>query len=309
MVSHLGKALLIINPTAQSGRGAQSGRYATQVLQAALGADSFESVLTKESGHGRLLAEKAQDFDTVIALGGDGLVHEVINGLMTIPEANRPRFALLPVGTGNDYARTLHMSFSIEESVEQLLSARETLFDLGLCNGEYFAETLSFGLDADIAIDTVERRKRTGKTGTRLFLESGIDVLFHRKIKHSYEAQFDGEVAMQDEMYQFAVQIGKTYGGGFNICPNARTDDGLLDICIAHPPMSILKATIIFLLAKNAHHTRFKQIEFAQAQSLYLSFPQANKLPIQIDGEAFAGHEFEISCVSSALRVLVNDKL
>ncbi len=304
MAGHLGKALLIANPTAQSGNGAAAAMYAGDILRKELGTSSFELVMTESAGHGLALAEGSGDYDTVIALGGDGVIHDVANGLMKIPDKDRPTLAVLPMGTGNDYARTLKMDFAIENSVQQLFKARKTPIDLGLCNDEYFVETISFGLDAAIALDTVERRKTTGKTGTPLFISSGMDVLLHRMREYPYEVSFDKGAPETGKMLLFAIQIGITYGGGFMICPKAKTDDGLFDICIAKPPLSIPKAVFVFLLAKNAHHTGFKQLNFASAQELSLRFPKAQP-PIQIDGEPYDADSFEISCLKHALHVLM----
>lgn len=92
---------------------------------------------------------------------------------------------------------------------------------MGKCNDRWFLETLSFGLDAAIALDTVERRVRTGKTGTMLYLQSGIDQLLHHMDLRRYTAVLDGGEPVCGESYLFAVQIGQTYGGGFRICPDA----------------------------------------------------------------------------------------
>lgn len=304
MVSTLGKTLLIANPAAQNGKGASAALYAGEQLRKALPIGNFEFVMTAAALHGRSLVEQASGYKTILALGGDGLVHEIVNGLMSIPVENRPVFGLLPSGTGNDYARTLAMDFDIKKSVKQILDAVPRFIDLGLCNGEYFAETLSFGLDAAIALDTVERRKRTGKTGARVFIESGLDMLLHQLRVFDYEVDFADSTKHQDQMVIFAIQIGKTYGGGFKICPDAEVDDGLFDLCIAHPPLPITKAMTIFLKAKNAKHTTYKQLEFKRVKKLTLHFSNAQPL-IQIDGEPFCGDTFEIQCVKRALKVLM----
>ena len=332
MAQTLGKTLVIANPAAQNGYGAAAARFVEERLRGSFPGDGLAIRMTEARRHGLEIAAGSQGFDTVVALGGDGVIHEVANGLMAIPADKRPAFGILPVGSGNDYARTLDMDFAIERSVEQLLNAQQQPFDLGCCNGEYFVETLSFGLDAAIALDTMQRRVRTGKTGTVLFLESGIDMLLHNRLTYDYvlrygEAPGDGAgtepesaagaeggpeardgagrgAEAKGQMLMFAVQVGPTYGGGFRICPEASTDDGLLDLCIAHPPLGVLKALVVFLLTKNAHHTRFKQIEFMRAPAVTLRF-EGNIPPVQIDGEPFEAEEFAIRCVPGALRVLV----
>ena len=119
----------------------------------------------------------------------------------------------------------------------------------------------------------------------------------------SVDELLDGGEPVCGESYLFAVQIGQTYGGGFRICPDAAPDDGLFDICIAHPPLTRFSGTLIFLMAKDAHHTRFKQIEFLRAASIDLRFDAP--LPVQIDGEALVADSYHISIAPRALRVVV----
>ncbi|MCI8468265.1 MAG: diacylglycerol kinase family lipid kinase [Eggerthellaceae bacterium] len=303
MAHEWGRVLLIANPAAQNGRGADAAAEASVLLREALPASTVEVQPTAGPGHGRELAAAAADFDTVIALGGDGIIHEVVNGLMTLPANERPYLGIIPVGSGNDYAATLSMERDVVRAVAQLVDARAVSVDVGCCNGVYFAETVSFGLDAAIALDTVERRKRTGRTGTMLYLAAGLDQLMNHLDCRRYRVAFDDGGFHEGEMYLFAVQNGPTYGGGFTVAPKASIADGWLDVVIAHPPLSRKKATLIFMLAKDGHHTRFKQLEFRRAHRLRVEFDEP--LPVQVDGERLEGTSFELSVAPRALRVLV----
>ena len=204
--------LLIANPAAQRGHGAEAARIAHDLLREWVGDEAVTLALTDFAGHAVDLAAEASSerYDTIIALGGDGIVHEVVNGLMRLPFDKRPTFGLVPVGSGNDYARTLGMSESVPDAIVQFLDARERLVDVGCCNGEYYTETLSFGLDAAIALDTVVRRERTGQQGTILYMMSGLDILLHHLEEYEFKAVLDGERAIEGRMLMFAVQNGVT---------------------------------------------------------------------------------------------------
>ncbi|MCD8315980.1 MAG: diacylglycerol kinase family lipid kinase [Eggerthellaceae bacterium] len=295
--------MLIANPVAQNGRGKDVAGTAISLLRSAFPEDEVDFELTQHRGHGTYLAQKAADYDLVIALGGDGIVHEVVNGLMRIDRPDRPDFALLPLGSGNDYAQTLGSdTTSIEKAVFQLKTATVIPVDVGTCNGQWFAETISFGLDAAIALDTISRRTLTGKTGTSLYLSAGLDQLMHNMVKHAYDVSFDDGPWERSTCYLFSVQNGPTYGGGFRAAPAASVVDGALDVMIAHAPLSRLAAIRIFLSAKNGNHTHFKALEFRRVKSLKLRFYTA--LPIQIDGEEFKGTKFDIGVERQALDVL-----
>ncbi len=299
-----GKTLVIANPAAQRGNGRQAAGIVHDLMVEWLGADKIEFEETERPGHAIELAAAAprSRCETVIALGGDGIIHEVVNGLMRLDEAARPRLGIIPVGSGNDYARTLGMSECVPDAVVQFLEASEVALDIGCCNGEFFMETLSFGLDAAIALDTVERRNRTGEQGTILYLKSGLDQLLHHLDIYKFEAVLDGARRIGGPVHLFTVQIGPTYGGGFRICPEADPADGLFDICYAAAPMSRPEATFKFLRAKDAHHTKYKKIFFDRASSIELSFDR--QPPCQIDGEPHEADSYSISIERKALRVL-----
>ena len=288
MLSSEGSILLIANPAAQNGNGAAAAQRAVGLLRAQLGEDAVVLARTAGPRHASEIAERAEGCSTVIALGGDGVIHEVAGGLMRRPAARRP---------------ALGVSTKVDEACAQLLGAEARLADVGRVNGHWFVETLSFGLDAAIALDTMERRVRTGRTGTVLYMESGIDQLLHHLDLRRYRVSFDGGETVEAESVTFAVQIGPYYGGGFKICPDARIDDGLLDVCVAHPPVGAARALYIFLRAKGGKHVRFKQIELRRCRTLHLEFDEAP--PAQMDGELIEGTSFDIAVEPAALNVLV----
>ena len=298
-----GKVLLLANPAAQRGHGAQSAEIARDLLAEWLGADAVDFELTERSGHAVELAARAsgERYGTVIALGGDGLVHEVVNGLMKLPREERPAFGLVPAGSGNDFAATIGMTDCVPDAIVQFLDAQERALDVGCCNGEHFAETLSFGFDAAIALDTVTRRERTGQQGTMLYLSSGIDQLLHHLDTYRFEALLDGERELSGSSIMFAVQNGPTYGGGFRICPDADPTDGVLDICYGEP-MWLPVATFKFLSAKNGHHVGRKGVHFERASRIELKFNK--RPPCQIDGEPHVADSYSISVEPAALDVL-----
>ena len=111
-----GRTLIIANPAAQSGAAREVAERLQRFLDMTARASQFDLVLTERIGHAKELAAQAQGYRTVIALGGDGVIHEVVNGLMTQKEDARPALAVLPVGSGNDFAQTLGIDCSVRTS-------------------------------------------------------------------------------------------------------------------------------------------------------------------------------------------------
>ena len=231
-------------------------------------------------------------------------MHEVVNGLMLLPKEDRPTLGIVPCGNGDDFARSINMSRKPKESLQELLIAQPTSIDIIKVNDTYCDETISFGLDAAIALQTMELRKKTGRTGTSLYLQAGLNQLKNHLDVHTATVSFDNEKAEELSFYLMAIQNGKTYGGGFNICPKAELDDGYLDICYALPPLTTLQATTTFLKAKNGGHIDHPHVRFKRAKKVSLEFRIAP--PTQIDGEAFSATKIDIELEEKALRVLMN---
>ncbi len=314
----LGHVGIIANPAAQSGAAAAAAKRFTKMLCGHVEQSDCRVLLTERPGHAVDMAREAGErYDTLIVIGGDGIVHEAANGLMRVPREHRPRFAVVPVGSGNDYALTLGMSGNLERAMHQILACNVRDMDVGCVNGTYFVETMSFGIDAAIALDTVDRRKRTGRHGTILYVESGFDQIVNHRVANEYEAALIGvpgvapdgplgdAIHLEGSSYIFAVQIGKTYGGHFKVCPDADPTDGLFDICIAHPPLSAAKALFMFMMAKGGRHAKMRPFEFHRASALTVQF--ASPPAAQTDGERLEGTQFVVSMLPRELSVVVGD--
>lgn len=296
------KFLLIANPAAQSGKGALIAEHAAALLREGLAEDSLSLVFTNQPKHASDIAAHSEGFTTIIALGGDGVIHEVVNGLMWRKAVDRPSLGVIAAGSGNDYARALGLSTKIDKACDQLLRSKPRPVDIGKVNDDFFMETLSFGLDAAIAIDTMDRRKKSGRKGALLYMESGIDQLINHLDEYPYKVRFDGGRSREDRLITFAVQIGPYYGGGFKICPKAKMDDGLFDVCVSHPPITAMKAIAVFLKAKSGKHVNIPNFEFERARELSIDLEA--EPPAQMDGEKLTGTHFDISIEHSAIRVL-----
>ena len=318
----LGRTLIIANPAAQSGYGEVIAERLQRFLRMYFhDLGTFDLVRTERPRHAVELAAGARGFDTVLALGGDGVIHEVANGLMQQPEGKRPALGLVPVGSGNDYARTLGIDDWRGEHFDRLLLCERVRMDVGRVHGfcgtdggdnaaepageftEYFVETCSFGLDAAIAHGTVELRRKTGLRGALLYGASGLDQFGLRFRHFPARVKLDGRDLGRLRALLFAMQIGPTYGSGFRVCPEADPRDGLLDICYARGAIPRAVALPAFLSAKDGHHTGLPFIHMEQARRVELEFERPDT-PIQTDGERICATRMTVECLPQALTVL-----
>ena len=202
-----GRTLIIANPAAQSGAAREVAERLQRFLDMTARASQFDLVLTERAGHAKELATQALGYRTVIALGGDGVIHEVVNGLMAQEEEVRPALAVLPVGSGNDFAQTLGIDDFSGKDFGALLTCELQRQDIGRirswnpANGigeaavEYYDQTLSVGIDAAIGLGTTELRKKTGLTGTPLYTLSGLEQFGLRYRNYPMTVSFDGAPA------------------------------------------------------------------------------------------------------------------
>lgn len=310
---NLGLTLAIANPASHSGRGAAGAEQVRRFFEACPSAStSFELRLTSASGDARRIAAQASGYDTVVAVGGDGVIHEVVNGLMELAPDKRPRLAIVPLGSGNDYARTLGLTANDPDTaLRELLTGRERTLDLGhvtsdACpEGTYFTESLSFGMDAAIALDTTTRRAEgTRQEGEGLFITSTIRVALRASKGYPCVARIDGGEPLELTSLIFAVLNGPTYGGGFKICPQADPCDGQLDLCynVRRPRMPHLM--LLLALARFGRHTRSSVVRLRRLCEVRVDY--AGEVPCQVDGEELLGTSFSIAVVPSALRVVAS---
>lgn len=327
-LSALGKALIIVNPAAQSGAAAAAADRLQRFLTLYCHRDTFEVARTERPRHAIELAAAAGAHDTVLALGGDGVVHEVANGLMRIERGSRPTLGVVPVGSGNDFARTLGLTDVADvrgTDFSALFSCRPTPIDLMRIDWEggaadprpdavaagtpvrrgttYAVETFSMGLDAAIGLGTHDLRKITGLTGAALYTASGMRAFGRDYRCFDSFVSFDGKRAEHLRTITFAVQNGPTYGSGFRICPDANPADGLLDVCYAQGPAPRAIALPVFLSAKNGGHVGNRRIHMQRVRSASFTFAEAG-YPIQVDGERLEATRLTIEVVPAALTVL-----
>ena len=314
----LGRVLIVVNPAAQSGAAAGAAERLKRFLTMYCHREAFDIAQTERPRHATEIAAGAAGYDTVIALGGDGVVHEVACGLMRIEEDRRPTLGVIPVGSGNDFARTLGLTDVTDVSgtdFSPLLTSSAAPIDVLkiTCRShsggttrtwtEYAVQTVSFGLDAAIAIDTHAMRKITGLTGAPLYLASGLKAFGRDYRDFPAHVRFDGGAEKRVRAIIFAIQNGPTYGSGFRICPQADPCDGLLDVCYATGPVPRAVALPVFLSAKNGGHTHNPHVHLQRAKRVDLVFPSPTS-PIQLDGEQVGAAEMSIEVLPSALSVL-----
>ena len=288
------KVKLILNPIANHGRSLQVASSLHPLL-AEFNADWNE---TRSVCHATQLARLAgeQGFDLVVAVGGDGTVHEVINGLMQLPEKGRPPLGIVPLGSGNDFAHILGVPSDPGKALRSCLNGQPHFIDMGSVRDgegrlEYFNNTLGIGFDAVVTIHT---RRITSIHGFMMYLVATLQTIFRNFDPLDLHVVTDQE-SWDQSTIMLTVGNGPREGGGFLVTPGARLDDGILDYVTIR---KISRLTMLRLVPEVMKGTqaRFKQVRMGNCRRMEIVSRQP--LYIHADGEIFAGFGTDVRKIS-----------
>ncbi len=254
--------------------------------------------------------KKAQEgFVNFIAIGGDGTVHEVVNGIMK--QASRPTvemtLAVIPVGTGNDWAKHHGISYDMDNLCSSIESGIIKKQDVGIAsfsrNGEHLTEY--FNNVAGMAYDAFvveELEKRKSKPNKFIYIFSVLSMLFRYKLQIA-QVKFPGK-KIQKKFYTINVGICKYSGGGMSLVPHAIHDDGFLAVTLAGQlnKFEVLLNTYRFY---NESLIRHPKIESFQVKNIQVTSLDEDPIYLELDGETAGHNPVEFSIIEKALRFIV----
>jgi len=264
----------ICNPIAGSGRGEKIGRQVKDYLHDH--GIPCRLILTETPGHATDLARAARDAgaDTVLAVGGDGTVLEVAQGLI----GSRVPLGIVPAGTGNDFIKTIGVPMKPMDALRYTLEHDPKPTDAGEVNGRIFLNEIGTGFDVSVLEYALKAKKYC--RGLLPYLYGVIKTLFRFK-PVPITLSVDGEEAETHDAFVAGVANGGVIGGGIRIAPEAKCDDGLLDVVIVE---KIKKSKLIFRLLglMRGRILSFPETRFVRARAVSFSAPG---MRLNVDGE------------------------
>jgi len=284
-------AKLIVNPNADLGRAWQKASDLRPIVEEFGGADWSGTVYPT---HAVELARQAalDGYELVIAVGGDGTVHEIINGLMQVPPEQRPKLGVVPLGSGNDFSHAIGMDPRPAFALRQVFTGQPKRVDVGrLLDGhgrqEYFNNTLGIGFDAAV---TIRSRNFAMVRGFLIYFIAVLQTIILNHDAPRMQVATDRET-WDEEMLMLVLCNGGREGGGFLVAPDARIDDEVLHYAgvrrVSRPMMIRLVPEVM-----RGTHGNFSQVRMGQFTRMSL---QADRpLYIHIDGEIFAGFGVDV---------------
>ena len=319
--------VIIANPISGKGKAKDVAEQGYAALTES--GQQGQLVLTSASGDAKRFAHEAVSTGIrfVVACGGDGTLHEVVNGIATVPDVT---LGVLPCGRGNDFAAAVGIPLKPEAAIATLLSGTPIRVDLGRCyqnSGQpsvvshqqegvassetslpkaesrkpmanyYFITIATCGYDTEVS-----RRAAKGTplfAGTASYAYAAVETLFY------YEppvVRLEGDFGIHEgPLLLAATGITSRYGGGFQIVPNARIDDGLFDVCIVRPVSSVTVLRLLVTLFWGGHVSH-PAVSMHQTQTLKIETD--TPMLLYADGEPMCETPATIEIIKHGLRVM-----
>jgi YegS/Rv2252/BmrU family lipid kinase len=249
---------------------------------------------TNRAGHATEIAEKLTSADkeqTIIAMGGDGTLHEVLNGIKDVEKCS---LGLIPLGTGNDFAATANIPFDARQAAEIIAFKAPSKIDfIQLSNGLRSINAVGAGIDVDV----LKRTYAGTNTGKNKYYKAFIQSIKHYK-SFNFTVQYDGKKEKHNGILA-CLGNGKQIGGGIKLFPDADLRDGYMDLIIVDY-LSKFRTLIAFIKlalgkinsVKEATHVKCKSVTF---------IPDGEPQTVQAEGELYDGITLDAQLISGKL--------
>lgn len=300
---------IIVNPTAGNNRVRQEW----PAIQSKLDAKGFKyiAVQTKHTGHATALVKEAIEsgYQHIIAVGGDGTNNEAINGifLQKVIPTTEVTYALLPIGTGNDWIKTHKIPKRLDRWLEMLANEKTTYQDIGLVtyhwegkqHSRYFVNVAGMGYDAFVA-RIAESQK--GKVSNQLFYFYMIFKCLAQYSLKKARVIFDGQI-LEDTLYTIHAGICRYSGGGMRFVPHAEPADGRFALTVIR---NVSKLGIVLNTYRlyNGSIGDLKQADTYFAKEIRVETVGAEPTLVEVDGEFLGETPVTFSLIEGGLKLV-----
>jgi YegS/Rv2252/BmrU family lipid kinase len=321
---------IIANPA--SANGATGLRWSG--IEAHLRAEGlkFDVSLTDAPGHATDLVKKAVESgaNTVVCAGGDGTLNEVVNGLMAIDESRRPALAIIPCGTGTDFARGLNLPRDLDRIAGTLKTRHTKGIDVGVVSfvragqalSRHFINIAGLGFDGEVSDVVNQQGKRGGSAAYFLTVFKVLAGYVNKRARVTLVAPDDTERVIDDAFNLIAVSNGRYFGGGMLVSPHSDPFDGLFDVIVIKA-MGRGEFAMNFPKVYRGTHLSHPKVSEYRAREVRVDLlphpnaPHPGPLPqgegektrmfLEAEGELFGEAPAHFRILPSALRLVIGD--
>lgn len=266
-----------------------------------------EALVTQHEGHATILARQATS-DVVVAVGGDGTVNEVANGIF----GSAKTLAVIPVGSGNDFVKSIGIPLDFSGAFQHLLADKRQAIDCGSVRcrklseqtnstESIFVNAVGIGFDAAVAERTTHIHNLSG---TALYLAAVFQTLGKYR-SASFTITIDSNSSKSRNLL-IAIGNGRCAGGGFYLTPNASVSDGLLDVCTIEE-MSVPRILHLMPKVMKGKHAGLRGVQMTRASEIDVTAPE--EFYVHADGQIVGRgvNEVHIEVRRRVLSVVVGD--
>lgn len=272
-----------------------------------------EAVFTEHKHHATALTVQAIDsgYRNIIVVGGDGTLHEVVNGLFIQQRVDplEVTIAVISAGTGNDWIRMFGIPTHYSEAIRAIKEGHTFLQDVAEVDYEeskyrqtrHMANVAGLGFDAAVIKRTLtsNAKDKFGKGG---YLWCLVRAFFSHKATGA-KIWIDDRLVFNDLLFSIAIGVGKFNGGGIQQLPSAVADDGLLDVTIIRP---VHWWHVVFRLRRLFNGTIYSIGHVTHAQGKKIRIESSPETPLEIDGELYGHTPVELRVKHRKVKVIVN---
>lgn len=291
---------VIVNPL--SGRG--TGEKSIPAIEKRLTDYNLDYTLvrTERPWQAADLAQQAasQGYNVVVTASGDGTLNEALNGLMRARQQGftSTALAVLPIGTGNDFAFSMHLPMTLDDALLALKQNRRKRIDIGRVTvrsdhdlmERYFGNGLGIGFDAMVGFEAVKVRWATGLIP---YLIGVMKTIFWYYNAPQVKITLDGSTFEQPSL-MISIMNGRRMGGGFMMTPDSTANDGFFDLCIASQANRLRLFQLIPYFLKGTQASQ-PEVKMYRARQVFIESTKGGDLPIHADGEILSIASSEIS--------------
>ncbi|MEA1873262.1 MAG: diacylglycerol kinase family protein [Bacteroidota bacterium] len=301
--------LFIVNPNAAKGKAGKDWLHIERLIRKK--DIHYKAVLTTGPGDAISIVEEeiSLGYKCLIVVGGDGTVNEVVNGVFhqEIVPPEEISMGIIPVGTGNDWARYYGIPKKYKKALEYLFSGEAHFQDVGKLTHSidgnpathYFVNIAGFGFDALVVKATNDMQERGNRMAIAYLFNLFRMALSYKSL--SMKVEINDEV-IERKLFSISIGNGKYSGGGMKQTPHAVINDGFFDVTI-YDDMSIFK--IVRNVLKLYNGKTLKVLGVHAYKTKRLNVQDGPELLAEVDGEIIPEGPFEIEIMPSALKVLV----
>ncbi len=306
----------IVNPASRSGKSRRLVESLRQYLEREL--PESEIRFTERPNHAIELSRQAAEegFSRLVAVGGDGTLNEVANGILDLPVKKRPAIGIVSTGTGGDFSRRLRELYSFPTDFSWLRRPGEQTIDVGAvamedlqgrASSRHFLNVADAGISGEVVRRVNSSPKRFGTLEYLVATLRSVRTFVPPRVSVSTE-NAKGKVQHREiDLLMVVVANGRYFGGGMCIAPEAELDDGRLDFLVAD---RLPYTSLLAQLPRVYRRLRFDhpKVHYSEGQALSLE-AEAGEIPLDLDGEFFRVRKAAFRIMPRALRILLPQEL